>query len=137
MSTETKKEPMTVMTLKEVVDDYLKMKGDRGKEIRVCIPNNKGGMGGTPVTSVMHAGGGIDWDASKFIIYPEVKMIEMPPAFTESEFQAALQRIKSLTNGLERLTAAVENKEEKELWHATRFAKNMLNAFEKSPIKPS
>jgi len=33
-------------------------------------------MGGTSVTNVTHVGGGIDWDAGKFFIWPEKKMIE-------------------------------------------------------------
>ncbi len=71
--TTEEKKPLTLITLKEVVDHHLSMKGDRANEITVCIPNNKVGMGGTPVTYVTGAHGGIDWDSGKFFIQPAGK----------------------------------------------------------------
>jgi hypothetical protein len=67
---------MTVLELKNIID--ARIEGNpRCAEHSVCIPNNKGGMGGTAVTKVVSATGGIDWDASKFFIHPEKKMQEM------------------------------------------------------------
>lgn len=132
MSTE-RKIPLTLVALKEVVDRYANMRP--GRELTVCIPNNKGGMGGTSVTPVVFASGGIDWDAGKFFIYPEVKMIERPPDFTESKFQEALQRIRSLEMITERFITAIESKDEKEIHFATRFAKTSMDAFKNHPIK--
>lgn len=131
MSTEIKK-PMTLMTLKEVVDRYLEMR--QGRDLTVCIPNNKGGMGGTSVTNVMGANGGIDWDGGKFFIQPEVKMIERPPDFTESKFQEALQRIKSLETIIEKFLHDTEG-DQKFLPTTIRFAKTAMERFNKNPIK--
>ncbi len=65
---------MTLKELKERVDWAVE---NSGKDLDVCIPNNKGGMmGGTPVTSVKQAAQGIDWDNKKFILWPETKLIE-------------------------------------------------------------
>lgn len=126
------KKPLTLLELKSRIDQYLEMKPDR--EMTVCIPNNKGGMGGTSVTYVTYAGGGIDWDAGKFFICPAVKMIERPPDFTESDYQNALKRIKSLEGIVERLVNGVETKNEKELGHAIKFAKTALDIFKKKPV---
>jgi len=67
---------MKLSELKTIIDERLES-SPRMADSVVCIPNNKGGMGGTPVTQVIAAGGGIDWDASKFFIHPEKKMQEM------------------------------------------------------------
>lgn len=128
------KPPLTILTLKEAVDRYIQMRPN-SRELTVCIPNNKGGMGGTSVTNVIGAHSGIDWDAGKFMIYPEVKMIEMPPTFTESQYQEALQRIKSLEMIARRLVDSIESKDEKELGHSVRFAKTALDIYKKKPIK--
>jgi len=65
---------MKLKELKERVDWAVE---NSGKDLDVCIPNNKGGMmGGTPVTSVKQAAQGIDWDGGRFIIWPETKLIE-------------------------------------------------------------
>jgi hypothetical protein len=65
---------MTLRELKERVDWAVE---NSGKDLDVCIPNNKGGMmGGTSVTSVRQAAQGIDWDSGKFIIWPETNLIE-------------------------------------------------------------
>lgn len=130
MSTETKK-PITLTTLKEVVDRYLEMKP--GRELTVCIPNNKGGMGGTSVTHVMGANGGIDWDAGKFFIYPMVKMIERPPDFTESDYQKALQQIESLKTALSGLIHEVENNTQF-VPVKIRFCKRVLEIFNKNKL---
>lgn len=66
---------MTLKGLKEKVDFFYNM-GERYHYLEVCIPNEKGGMGGTPVTKVKSVNKGIDWDNGKFFIFPEVKMIE-------------------------------------------------------------
>ena len=126
MSTEIKK-PVTLISLKEVVDRYLE--DSRGRELTVCIPNNKGGMGGTSVTNVVSAHRGIDWDSGKFFIYPEVKMIERPPDFTESKYQEAIQRIKSLEGIVQRFVDSVDDP--KELGFAVKMAKNALEIFKK------
>ncbi len=70
---------MTLKELKEAIDRIYSTHGisDRIDDIIVCIPNNKNGMGGTPVTNTIGAYKGIDWDSGKFMIYPEVKMIEL------------------------------------------------------------
>lgn len=65
---------MTLLELKQKVDLALQRMG--GEDLEVCIPNNKNAMGGTPVTKVRGASCGIDWDRGKFMIYPEIKMIE-------------------------------------------------------------
>ncbi len=66
---------MKLKELKERIDHYSHESYD---DLEVCIPNNKGGMmGGTSVTSVKSANRGIDWDGKKFIISPEIEMIEM------------------------------------------------------------
>jgi hypothetical protein len=64
---------MTIKQLKERVDWAVE---NSGKDLDVCIPNGKVGMGGTSVTSVRQAAQGIDWDGGKFIIWPETKLIE-------------------------------------------------------------
>ena len=68
---------MTLKELKQRVDTYYKM-NERYHDLEVCIPNNKGGLGGTSVTKVKYANRGIDWDNGKFILSPEVPMIEKP-----------------------------------------------------------
>lgn len=68
---------MTLKELKERIDWYLEH-NIRNGELEVCIPNQKGGMGGTSVTYVKTANKGIDWDKNKFFIFPEVDMIEQP-----------------------------------------------------------
>lgn len=123
--------PLNIITLKEVLERCLEMR--RGRELNVCIPNNKGGMGGTSATNVVFAGGGIDWDAGKFFIYPQVKMIEMPPEFTESKFQDAIQRIKTLEGLVQRLLDSIDTP--RELDHAKRYAITVLEIFKKKPIK--
>jgi len=66
---------MTLGQLKERVD-YAIEQHEKNSELMVCIPNNKGGMGGTQVTGVANARKGFDWDNGKFIIHPEVPMVE-------------------------------------------------------------
>jgi hypothetical protein len=134
MSTDKNAEPMTLVTLKEVVDRYLQTKRE-GHSITVCIPNNEGGMGGTPVTYVTGASGGIDWDAGKFFIYPEVKMIKRPPDFTETEFQEALQRISSLETQLDILIRAVDGGDPRHIPHRIKHAKQVLEIYKKKTIK--
>lgn len=68
---------MTLKELKQRVDTYYEM-NERYHDLEVCIPNNKGGLGGTSVTKVKYANKGIDWDSGKFILSPEVPMIERP-----------------------------------------------------------
>lgn len=65
---------MKLKELKERVDWAIE---NSRKDLDVCIPNNKVGIGGTSVTSVIQAAQGIDWDSGKFIIWPEEKMIQM------------------------------------------------------------
>jgi hypothetical protein len=69
------KELLTLGKLWEIANAQLDNNPGAADRI-VCIPNNKGGMGGTSVTNVKSAGGGIDWDARKFFMWPENKMIE-------------------------------------------------------------
>ena len=64
---------MTLRELKERVDWAVE---NSRRDLEVCIPNGKVGMGGTSVTSVRQAAQGIDWDGGRFIIYPETKLIE-------------------------------------------------------------
>ena len=64
---------MTIRELKERVDWAVE---NSKRDLEVCIPNGKVGMGGTSVTSVRQAAQGIDWDGGRFIIYPETKLIE-------------------------------------------------------------
>lgn len=66
---------MTLKELKEKVDAVLRHEGN--EDLEVCIPNNKPSMGGISVTKVKNAHAGIDWNRSKFIIYPEKKLIEL------------------------------------------------------------
>ncbi len=72
--------------------------------------------------------------AASFLFSQQVKMIERPPDFSESDFQEALQRIESLEMIANRLVAAIEGKEERELGFALRFAKTALDVFKKKPI---
>jgi len=67
---------MTLGELKKRVDAALKQRDSEG--FIVCIPNNKGVMGGQSVTSVKSVQSGFDWDRGKFIIYPECEMINSP-----------------------------------------------------------
>jgi len=69
---------MTLKELKHKIDTIFLMRGRKAEELEVCIPNNKGGQGGTSVTQVTGAYSGIDWDKGRFIIEPENKMIELP-----------------------------------------------------------
>jgi len=65
------------MTLKELKDRIASVpEGEFYDELKVCIPNNKGGVGGTSTTNVKQAAQGFDWDNEKFIIWPETKLIE-------------------------------------------------------------
>jgi hypothetical protein len=66
---------MTLRELKQRVDFACENARDLD-DIIVCIPNNKPSMGPISVTEVKSAGKGIDWDKSKFIIWPEAEMIE-------------------------------------------------------------
>lgn len=69
------------MNLQELKDeiDVIALRSDiKLEHIKVCIPNNKGGIGGTSVTGVKMACAGFDWDNGKFIIFPETAMIERP-----------------------------------------------------------
>lgn len=68
-------ETLTLGKLADVVNSIL-AHNPQAATNTVCIPNNKGGMGGTSVTNVENVGGGIDWDAHKFFIWPRNKMIE-------------------------------------------------------------
>jgi hypothetical protein len=115
---------MTLTKLKERVDATLENR--RGRELTVCIPNNKGGMGGTSVTNAVSAHSGIDWDSGKFFIYPEVKMIDMPPAYKDSEYQEALQKIRTLRNAIQMLVDVVEAKDEKIIPLKVKFCKTVL-----------
>ena len=63
------------MTLRELKERIANI-DERYDDLEVCIPNNKGGMGGMSVTYVKGANRGIDWDGGKFIIWPEVEMKE-------------------------------------------------------------
>ena len=66
---------MKLLELKARVDHALKMVGN--EELEVVIPNNKGGMSGCiSATGIKSAGQGIDWNHRKFIIWPEVGMVE-------------------------------------------------------------
>lgn len=68
---------MTLAELKERIDWLALQSNLKLEDIEVCIPNNKEGMwGGTPTTAVKAASKGIDWDNRKFIIFPEVDMVE-------------------------------------------------------------
>lgn len=131
MNTEIKR--MTVLELKERIDNYLQMRFRDGAEVMVCIPNNKGGMGGTSVTYVNGAHGGIDWDASKFFIRPEVKMIERPPDFTETDFQEALGVIRYLMTQLDVLIRSAEG-DAKYLPLRIKHAKQVLEITNKNKI---
>lgn len=122
--TQGAKQPMTLVQLKERVDTILEMR--RGRELTVCIPNNKGGMGGSSVTSVVSVYTGIDWDSGKFFIQPQTKMIEMPPSYTDSEYQEALQKIRTLRNALRMLIDVVEQNDEKIIPIKVRFSKTLL-----------
>lgn len=66
------------MTLKELkIRVYFALQQKENENLDVCIPNNKGGLyGGIPVTKIINAGQGIDWDHQKFILTPENEMIE-------------------------------------------------------------
>jgi hypothetical protein len=65
------------MKLKELKDRIDAVpKGEFYDELEVCIPNNKVGIGGTSVTSVIQAAQGFDWDDGRFILWPETKLIE-------------------------------------------------------------
>lgn len=64
------------MTVKELKERLSHLDG-RYDDLEVCIPNNKGGMGGLSVTKVKGANRGIDWDSGKFFIWPETQMVEM------------------------------------------------------------
>lgn len=66
---------MTLKELKQGVDAYYEM-GDKYHDLEVCISNGKSCWGGTSVTKVKNANRGIDWDSRKFILQPEVPMIE-------------------------------------------------------------
>lgn len=68
---------MNLQELKDEIDAIELNSAIKLEHITVCIPNNKGGFGGTSVTGVKMAGKGIDWDNDKFIIFPETKMNEM------------------------------------------------------------
>jgi len=70
---------MKLKELKEAIDRVYASHHDYDgiDNIEVCVPNNKNGMGGTPVTRIKGAHKGIDWDSGKFFIYPEVKMVEL------------------------------------------------------------
>ncbi|NLH44749.1 MAG: hypothetical protein GX451_01170 [Acholeplasmataceae bacterium] len=73
---------MKLQELKERVDQALQ--SERNKNLEVCIPNNKGGMGGISATGVKYAGQGIDWDGGKFFVWPEKEMQEIKQrAYTE------------------------------------------------------
>jgi len=65
---------MTLRELKKRVDRAINTPD--AENLEVCITNNKGGWGGTAVTKVKHATKGFDWDSDKFMISPEVEMIE-------------------------------------------------------------
>lgn len=66
---------MNLKELKQKVDACFD-KGEQYHNLRVCIPNNKGGWGGTSTTTLKYASKGIDWDSGKFILTPEVLMVE-------------------------------------------------------------
>lgn len=74
---------MKLEELKNKIDFYCLHGGIDG--IEVCIPNNKGGMGGTPVTKVKFASRGFDWDSDKFMITPDVPMVEMTKEWKEDQ----------------------------------------------------
>lgn len=66
---------MTLKELKHRVDTLYGM-SERNHDLEVCIPNHKGGVGGTSVTKVNSVNKGIDWDKGLFFIFPEVEMVE-------------------------------------------------------------
>lgn len=68
---------MTLLELKNIIDETIRVSPTPASKIIVGIPNNKRGVGGTSVTNVKLAYRGIDWDRSLFIIAPEEYMQEM------------------------------------------------------------
>ena len=68
---------MTLNELKIRVDFYCAQEG-LGDRLKVCVPNGNPGFGPTQATAVKGAGRGIDWNADKFLIHPEVDMVEKP-----------------------------------------------------------
>lgn len=76
---------MTLAELKERIDWLALHSSARLEDIEVCIPNHKGGQGGTSVTRVKSANKGTDWDKGKFMIFPEVDMIEKPQTQTPTQ----------------------------------------------------
>jgi hypothetical protein len=120
---------MTLQQLKERVNQILDTNPRKG-ECTVCVPNNKGGMGGTSVTEVDNANCGIDWDNGKFILRPTVKMIEMPPTYSDNEMQRAIQQIGSYETAIKKLIHDSEG-EQKNLKNSIRFANRVLEAYKK------
>jgi hypothetical protein len=68
---------MKLQELKERVDQALQ--SERNKNLEVCIPNSKEGMGRTSATGVKYAGQGIDLDGGKFLVWPEKEVQEIKP----------------------------------------------------------
>lgn len=73
------------MTLEELKVRVDRCYNERTKDLIVCIPNNKAGFGYLPATGVTGAGKGMDWNNSKFFIWPEVDMVEQKKFKEENE----------------------------------------------------
>ena len=64
---------MKLKDLKASVDRAMMRSGN--EDLEVCIPTGKPSMGPTSTTGVRCANPGIDWDAGKFIIWPEKQQV--------------------------------------------------------------
>lgn len=70
---------LTLRELKERVDWYMAIGDGIYGDLEVGIPNNVfTEVGEAPITRVKAVGKGIDRDENKFIIYPEIRMVESP-----------------------------------------------------------
>jgi hypothetical protein len=67
---------MNLQELKNEIDAIALNSDIKLEHIKVCIPNNKGGMGSISATKVKSANRGFDWNSGLFIIWPEVEMVE-------------------------------------------------------------
>ena len=65
---------MTVLELRDRLTQIMKA-NSMAKDDVVCIPNHKGGMGGTSATNIKGAVQGFDWNRGKLFILPETDMI--------------------------------------------------------------
>ncbi len=87
---------MKLSELKKQVDHA--HDNSRGEDLDVCIPNNKPAMGPLATTDIKAANAGIDWNRSKFLIFPEVEMIETPTLSQESLLLLIERHSKDLTS---------------------------------------